>query len=65
MFSPPPGNLKPAYLATRKLDESLLSDSRMADGVEVTVVPRLAHSDKGHWVHMSSSHRGLFMVSPF
>lgn len=39
MFSPPPGDLKPAYLATRKLDESLLSDSRMADGVEVTGAP--------------------------
>ena len=32
MSSLPPGNSKPTYLATRKLDESLLSASHMADG---------------------------------
>lgn len=37
----PPGDLKPAGLATRKLDELLLSDSHMAGGMEVTVVPGL------------------------
>lgn len=41
MFFPPPGDLKPAGLATRKLDELLLSDSHMAGGMEVTVVPSL------------------------
>lgn len=41
MFISLPGDLKQAYLATRKLDKWLLSDGHMADGVEVTVLPSL------------------------
>jgi hypothetical protein len=42
MFSLLPGDFKPAYLATRKLDELFLSDSHMADGVEVTWCPQIS-----------------------
>lgn len=65
MFSLPPGNLKPTYLAPEKLDESLLSDSHMADGVEVTATPSLPLSVEHHSVHTSDSDRGLLMLFPF
>lgn len=49
MFSPPPTRqFEASIFGNQKLDELLLSDSHMADGVEVTVVPSLPHSDERH-----------------
>lgn len=65
MFIPLPADLKLEYLATRKLDKWLLSDSHMADGAEVTVLPRLPHSVQCYLAHTFSSDRGPFMAFPF
>lgn len=49
IFPLPHGDFRPAHLATRKLDGSLLSDSHMAVGVEVTVVPAFLTQISAVW----------------